>query len=205
MREAIKMLGHITGLFFNPETAWRNIKAELDKGLCNTAVLVIILALIPPVFGYIGTTTVGWQLGAGEPMKLTNSSAGTISVLYFIAIIVGINAVAMAIRWMSQTYEAEVKYRYALALSTFTAAPMLLIGVFEIYPVLWINFLIGLLALALSVRLLYTGVPIILDVDKDRGFLYSSSILAFGLIALVAMLALTALLWGFGLEPTLTQ
>ena len=199
------MLGHITGLFFNPETAWKNIKAELDKGSCNTTALVIFLALIPPVCGYIGTTTVGWQFGPGEPLKLTNSSAGTISVLYFLAIIVGINAVAMAIRWMSQTYGAEVKYRYSLALSAFTATPLLLVGIFEIYPVLWINFLIGLLALAVSVRLLYTGVPIILDVDKDRGFLYSSSILAFGLIALVAMLVVTALLWGFGLEPTLTR
>ena len=199
------MLGHITGLFFNPEAAWQNIKADLDKGSCNTTALVIVLALIPPVCGYIGTTTVGWQFGAGEPMKLTNASAGTISILYFFAIIVGINAVALSIRWMSQTYEAEVKYRYALALSAFTATPLLLVGVFEIYPVLWINFLVGLLALAVSVRLLYTGVPIILDVSKDRGFLYSSSILAFGLIALVAMLVVTALLWGFGLEPTLTR
>lgn len=199
------MLGHITGLFFNPEAAWKDIKAELDKGSCNTIALVIIFALIPPISGYIGTTTVGWQIGAGEPMKLTNSSAGTISVLYFLAIVVGINAVALAIRWMSETYEAKVGYRHALALSSFTAMPLLLVGIFELYPVLWLNFLVGLLALAVSVRLLYTGVPVVLDISKERGFLYSSSILAFGLIALVAMLVVTALLWGFGLEPTMTR
>lgn len=199
------MLGHITGLFFNPEKTWQNIKSDLDQGKCKTMVLVFFMALIPPVSGYIGTTMVGWQLGAGDPIKLTNQSAGYISVMYFLAIIVGINAVAMAIRWMSQTYEAEVSYQHALALSAFTAVPLLLVGIFEIYPVLWINFLVGLLALAVSVRLLFTGVPIILGVNKDRGFLYSSSILAFGLIALVAMLVVTALLWGFGLEPTLTR
>ena len=199
------MIGHITGLFFNPETAWQNIKRDLDSGTCKTNLLVVILALIPPISGYIGTTMVGWQLGAGDPVKLTNSSAGTISVLYFLAIIVGINAVAMAIRWMAQTYEADAKYSHALALSSFTAVPLLLVGIFEIYPVLWLNFLVGLLALSFSVRLLYTGVPIILAVDKDRGFLYASSILAFGLIALVAMLVVTALLWGFGLEPSLTS
>lgn len=199
------MLGHITGLFFNPETTWQNIKSELDEGTCNTMALVIVLALIPPICGYIGTTTIGWQFGAGEPMKLTSSSAGIISVLYFLAIIVGINAVAMAIGWMAQTYEAQVSYRHALALSTFTAMPLLLVGIFELYPVLWMNFLVGLLALAVSVRLLYTGVPVVLNISKERGFLYSSSILAFGLIALVAMLVITALLWGFGLEPTLTR
>lgn len=199
------MLGHITGLFFNPETTWQNIKSELDKGSCNTMALVIVLALIPPVCGYIGTTTIGWQIGAGEPMKLTSQSAGTIAVLYFLAIVVGINAVALAIGWMAQTYEAKVSYQHALALSAFTATPLLLVGVFEIYPVLWLNFLVGLLALAVSIRLLYTGVPIVLDISKERGFLYSSSILAFGLIALVAMLVISALLWGFGLEPTLTR
>lgn len=199
------MFSQITGLFLNPEDAWRSIKSELDKGTCNTVSLVVLLALIPPVCGYIGTTTIGWQIGAGEPMKLTSSSAGTIAVLYFFAIVVGINAVALAIGWMAQTYEAKVSYQHALALSTFTAAPLLLVGVFEIYPVLWLNFLVGLLALAVSIRLLYTGVPIVLNISKERGFLYSSSILAFGLIALVAMLVVTALLWGFGLEPTLTR
>ncbi|NNE63986.1 MAG: YIP1 family protein [Gammaproteobacteria bacterium] len=199
------MFSQITGLFFNPEDAWRSIKSELDKGTCNTVSLVVLLALIPPVCGYIGTTTIGWQIGAGEPMKLTSSSAGTIAVLYFFAIVVGINAVALAIGWMAQTYEAKVSYQHALALSTFTAAPLLIVGVFEIYPVLWLNFLVGLLALAVSIRLLYTGVPIVLNISKERGFLYSSSILAFGLIALVAMLVVTALLWGFGLEPTLTR
>lgn len=199
------MFGHITGLFINPENAWQNIKAELDKGSCNTMALVVILALIPPICGYIGTTTIGWQIGAGDPMKLTSESAGTIAVLYFIAIVVGINAVALAIGWMAQTYEAKVSYQHALALSAFTATPLLLVGVFEIYPVLWLNFLVGLLALAVSIRLLYTGVPIVLNISKERGFLYSSSILAFGLVALVAMLVVTALLWGFGLEPTLTR
>ena len=199
------MFAHITGLFFNPENAWRNIKAELDKGSCNTVLLVVFLALIPPVCGYIGTTTIGWQIGAGEPMKLTSSSAGTIALFYFLAIVIGINAVALAIGWMAQTYEATVSYQHALALSTFTAMPLLLVGVFEIYPVLWLNFLVGLLALAVSIRLLYTGVPIMLNISKERGFLYSSSILAFGLIALVGMLVVTALLWGFGFEPTLTR
>lgn len=198
------MFGQIFSLLINPEPTWKIIKKKLDEG-SNTIALMIVLAFIPPVSGYIGTTMVGWQLGAGDPIKLTSSSAATISILYFFAIIVGINTVALAIRWMAQTYESTVSYQHALALSCFTAVPLLLVGIFELYPVLWVNLLVGLLALALSVRLLFTGVPILLDVNKDRGMLYASSILAFGLIALVAMLAITALLWGFGLEPNLVR
>jgi hypothetical protein len=199
------MFGQIFSLLIDPEPTWKDIKKKIDEGASNTVVLMIVLAFIPPVSGYIGTTMVGWQLGAGDPIKLTSTSAATISILYFLAIIVGINAVALAIRWMAQTYESKVSYQHALALSCFTAVPLLLVGIFEVYPVLWVNFIVGLLALALSVRLLFTGVPILLDVNKDRGMLYASSILAFGLIALVAMLVVTALLWGFGLEPTLVR
>lgn len=199
------MIGQVLNLLIDPEPTWKNIKAKLDDGSSNILTIMILLSIIPPISGYIGTTMVGWQLGAGDPIKLTNTSAGTIAILYFFAIIVGINAVALAIRWMAQTYDSNVSHRHALALSFFTAAPLLLVGIFEIYPLLWLNFLVGLLALALSVRLLFTGVPIILDVNKDRGMLYASSILAFGLIALVAMLVITALLWGFGLEPTLVR
>ena len=199
------MIGQVLNLLIDPEPTWKNIKTKLDDGSSNILTIMILLSIIPPISGYIGTTMVGWQLGAGDPIKLTNTSAGTIAILYFFAIIVGINAVALAIRWMAQTYDSNVSHRHALALSFFTAAPLLLVGIFEIYPLLWLNFLVGLLALALSVRLLFTGVPIVLDVNKDRGMLYASSILAFGLIALVAMLVITALLWGFGLEPTLVR
>jgi len=199
------MFGHIVGILSNPETEWQKIRTKLDEGKCNTAMLVVVLALIPPVCGYIGTTVYGWQIGAGDPIKLTNQSAGLIALLYFGAIVVGINIVAMAIQWMGQTYETNVPFKNALALASFCAVPLLLIGVFEIYPVLWFNFLIGLLALAVSVRLLYSGVPIVLGVSKERGFLYASAILAFGLVALVALLAITVFLWGIGIEPTMAN
>jgi hypothetical protein len=60
---------------------------------------------------------------------------------------------------------------------------------------------IGLPALAYSVKLLYTGVPIMMEIDDDRGFLFSSSILAVGMVALVVMMAAMAILWFNGFAP----
>ena len=134
-KQEITMFGQIFSLLIDPEPTWKIIKKKIDGGSSNTIVLMIVLAFIPPVSGYIGTTMVGWQLGAGDPIKLTSSSAASISILYFLAIIVGINAVALAIRWMAQTYESKVSYQHALALSCFTAVPLLLVGIFEVY--LW--------------------------------------------------------------------
>ena len=57
------------------------------------------------------------------------------------------------------------------------------------------DFLIGLL------RLLYAGVPIMMEVPPERGFLYASAVLGLGLVALVAFLAGTIVLWDFGFAP----
>jgi hypothetical protein len=63
----------------------------------------------------------------------------------------------------------------------------------------------GLLALASSVYLLYSGVPILMNISEDKGFLMSSALLALGLVALVTLLAVTALFWGFGFHPEFTN
>ena len=105
---------------------------------------------------------------------------------------------------MGQTYVKKVGMSESVALAAFVAVPLLLVGVFEIFPVLWINFLVGLMALGYSVYLLYTGLPILMDIPPEKGFLYASAVLGLGMVALVTMLILTALLWGVGLQPTFT-
>ena len=75
----------------------------------------------------------------------------------------------------------------------------------EVYPLLWFNMLLGLPALAYTVYLLYTGLPIMMGISRDRGFLFSTAVLGVGLIALVALLTITVLLWGMGLQPVFTS
>ncbi|MHC4109302.1 MAG: hypothetical protein ACYSTY_14580 [Planctomycetota bacterium] len=47
--------------------------------------------------------------------------------------------------------------------------------------------------------------PIMMEIPRERGFLFSSAMLAFGLVTLVAMLAVTVLLWGAGFAPSFTS
>ena len=58
---------------------------------------------------------------------------------------------------------------------------------------------VGLVALAYSVYLLYTGVPILMHIPEERGFIYASSVVTCGLILLVIILAATAILWTNGI------
>ncbi len=199
------VLKHIWGLFVNPKREWVSIRNdECTVGKCYAA-HVMFLAAIPPISGFIGTTQFGWQIGAGDPVKLTLESAAMIAVAYYFAMLVGVFALGWMIHWMGKTYDAHVPLSQCVVLAAYTATPLFLIGIMELYPVLWLNMVVGIVALAYTVYLLYSGVPIMMDISEDRGFLFSSAVLAVGLVAFVALLAVTAILWGMGLEPQFTR
>lgn len=198
-------LTHALGLLTNPKQEWQKISQE-DNNIPGLIFgYVMILALIGPVAGYYGTTTSGWQIGTREAVKLTSESALTLAVLYYLAVVSAVIGLGLMVRWMCKTYGGNTSLNRCLALSAYVATPIFLVGIVELFPVLWINLLLGLFALAHSVFLLYAGVPVMMNITDDKGFLMSSSLLALGLVVLVSLLAITALLWGFGLQPEFTD
>ena len=195
---------HIIGLLSDPTRQWEKIREQYQSGSGNPVGHVLILALIPAISGYIGTTQVGWRIGVGEPIRITGDSAMSIAIIYYIALLVGIFSVGWVIHLLGKAYQVQKPLPLCIALAAYTATPLFLIGLMQVYPVLWLNMLMGLPALAYTVYLLYSGLPIMMEIPAERGFLYSSAVLAVGLVALVAMLAMTALLWGMGLQPVFT-
>jgi hypothetical protein len=198
------VLGHVWGLLFHPEEEWKNIRKEnctIGKCYCSH---VLLLAAIPPLAGYIGTTQVGWRVVSREVQRLTPDSALWIAILSYLTILVAVFTVGKLIHWMGQTYGAKQTLPQCIALAAYTATPLFLIGIMLVYPLLWFNLLVGLPALAYTVYLLYTGVPIVMGIPKERGFLFSSAVLAVGLVMLVAVLAATVILWDIGVGPVFT-
>jgi hypothetical protein len=196
-------LSHVWGLMTAPEQEWKAIKKErctIGKCYCSH---VLLLALIPAVAGYIGTTMVGWQVTSREVHRLTPDSALTIAILFYITMLVAVFTIGKLIHWMGQTYGSRQPLAQCIALAAYTATPLFLIGVMLLYPLLWLNLLLGLPALAYSVYLLYSGVPVMMGVSKERGFLFASAVLAVGLVVLVGVLAASVILWGVGLGPAL--
>lgn len=195
------IMGHVWGLFAHPEKEWKTIRKEnctIGRCYCSH---VFLLAAIPPIAGYIGTTQVGWQILTSEVHRLTHQSALWIAILSYLTILVAVFTIGKMIHWMGQTYGARRSLPQCIALAAYTATPLFLMGVMLLYPLLWLNLLIGLVALSYSVYLLYLGVPIVMGITKERGFLFASAVLAVGLVALVAVLAATVILWDIGIGP----
>ena len=197
-------LNHVWGIMTHPDEEWKDIRKErcsVTRCYCSH---VLLLAAIPAVSFYIGTTQIGWQIGAREAVKLTPNSALAIALLSYFTMLMAVFIIGKTIHWMGQTYGSKQTLPNAIALAAYTATPLFLIGIMALYPVLWLNFILGLPALGYSVYLLYAGVPVMMGVSKERGFLFSSAVLAVGLVMLVGVLAATVILWSWGVGPVFT-
>ena len=193
------------GLLFSPAKGWNAIKDRQYGAVLVFFTHTLPFALIAPLCGYYGTTGTGWKLGGGPPVKLTGESALQISMLYFIGMLVATLSVAWAVHWMARTYDAKQNFSDSLTLASLTATPLFLVGVVQLRPELWLNLMVGLPALAMSVAMFYSGVPVMLEISKERAFFFSKAMLGFGLVALVAMMIVTVLLWGAGFAPAFTR
>lgn len=195
------MIQNVVGLFINPDRAWRTIKArEASIGPMYLA-HVLVLAAIPAVSAYIGTTQVGWTIGTLEPVKLTQASALQMTFLTWLAMLAGVAVMGAFIHWMSRTYDSNPTLSECVIFAAYTATPLFIAGLSALYPNLWLAMTVGTAAICYTVYLLYQGIPIFMGIPKEEGFLFSSSILAVGLVVLVGMMATAVIFWGMGIGP----
>ena len=189
-------LQHMMGVLYHPKKEWRSIKSEHYSTMHIFLAQISILAAIPAVSLFIGTTQVGWSLTGSDYVRLAVGSALPAEVAFYVAMWVAVGIIAYSVHWMEKTYGGSVSFDECLVLTTFTATPLFVAGLAGLYPMLWFNVSVGLIALCYSVYLLYSGVPEIMQIPEERAFFFATSILTVGLVVLVGLLAATVILWG---------
>lgn len=195
------MIPHVWGLFTHPDQEWQEIRGEKESISHMYLSHVLILAAIPVVSAYIGTTQVGWSIAGGEAVRLTESSALQMTVLSYLAMLAGVAVMGAFIHWMSRTYDAQPSLTDSIVFAAYCATPLFIGGLAALYPNLWLAMAVGTAAVCYTAYLLYVGIPSFMNIPKDEGFMFSSSVLAVGLVVLVAIMAISVVLWGFGVGP----
>ena len=200
------MIQHTFGLLVRPSAQWRTV-ADLPESSFKTLVLYpCLFAIIPAVAWYYGTSQVGWTVGDhGETIKLTKQSARQICILFYLTMVACVVAIGYFIHWMSDTYGAESTLTKGIVIAGLTATPLFLAGAVGFYPVLWIDMLIGVAAVCWSVYLMYVGIPIVMNIPEERGFLFSSAVMGVSLVILICLMVGSVILWDFGAAPAFTD
>ena len=194
------ILNHIWGLYAHPKDEWHTIEKR-HESLMYSLMHILTISLIPSICGYYAAAHIGWTIGVGDPITISKSSASLMAISMYFALVFGVFSLAYLIQWMAKTFDSTPNFVQSLELAAYTATPVLMVGVAALYPVLWFVALAGMCAVAYSVYLLYSGVPIMMNIPEEKGFIYSSSVVTCGLVLLVAILAFTVIMWSMGFGP----
>lgn len=192
-------------LLYNTKETWLSIKSKNYSVSQIYLRFVIFMALIPVISAFIGSVYVGWDVNLEQKTKLTFDSALMLSVSAYVGILVGAYILARFVQWMGKTYGSDATVEDCFALIVYSATPLFLASVVSLYPILWLDSLITLAALAYSVKILFIGTPIMMNVNEDKGFLFTNSILAVAMVLTVGALAITVLFWAGGIAPEFTN
>jgi hypothetical protein len=200
------MIQHTFGLLVKPSSQWQEIAKLPDKSLNTLLLYPCIFALLPAVAWFYGTSQVGWTVGdASDATKLTVASARQISILFYFGMLGCVATIGYFIHWMADTYGADSTIAKGIVIAGLTATPLFITGLVGFQPVLWVDLLIGVVAVSWSVYLLYLGIPIVMGIPEERGFLFSSAVLAIAMVILICLMVASVLLWDMGAAPVFTD
>lgn len=200
------MIQHTFGLLVRPSHQWKIVSQLSESSLTALLLYPCIMAILPAVAWYYGTSQIGWSVGDhGEAIRLTAASARTICILFYFTMIACVAVIGYFIHWMSETYGADSSTTRGIVIAGLTATPLFVAGLVGFYPILWLDMLVGVVAVSWAVYLMYLGIPIVMNIPKERGFLFSSAILAIALVILICLMVGSVILWEFGAAPQFTD
>jgi len=100
------MIHHVVGLFTHPDQEWKEIRGDQEESISHMYLThTLILAAIPAVSAFIGTTQVGWVIGNRAPVMLTFESALWMTIMSYLAMLGGVAVMGAFVHWMARTYD----------------------------------------------------------------------------------------------------
>ncbi len=183
-------------LLFEPKQSLK----DADKTPANPLEIILytaLLALIPTIFGYMATVNTGWDLGVGEPFTIAAHKAIYIAIAAYVGFNVGVYAMGFGICWLAKTFDVTPSPVHCIELALLTSVPIFLAGFAALYPVLIVDLIIGMAAVAASVYLLYVGIPIFMHIPEEKGFVYSTWVASLGLIMIVVFIGVSIFIFSW--------
>jgi len=191
-------MNHVWGLFSHPDREMHVIRSENETVSHHYTHHVLLMAAVPGICAFIGTTQIGWGFDDGNIVKLSWTTGLALAVVFYALMLAGVAVMGRVIYWMARNYPQRPSLTHCMVFAGYVATPLFLSGVVALYPLVWLCALVGTLALFYTGYLLYIGIPTFLNINKEEGRSFSGSTLAIGVLLLEVLLALTVILWGYG-------
>jgi Yip1 domain len=156
----MELLRRVNGMLMTPHSEWPVIAQEKDQGNDEASALLIpyfaILALIPALGRFIGTSMVGWYA------PILPSLAG--ALVTYLSGCAMVYVLALIIDALAPNFGARKDFASALKLAVYSCTPVWLTGIFLLVPGLSFLVILGLY----GIYLLGVGLPILMRVPSEK-------------------------------------
>jgi len=167
------IVSRVKNILIDPKNEWAVIDGEPDEPMTILTGYVAILAAIPAVCGFIGTSIIGI---AGYRTGIIGGFFS--AVLSYVLTLVGVYVMAFIIDALAETFGGRKNFNSAFKVAAYAPTASWVAGVFALIPVLSVLAILGLY----SLYLLWLGLPLLMRVPQDKAIGYVIAVIVVAII-----------------------
>lgn len=183
----MNLVERVKAILLQPKAEWPKIEQEPgDAGFLYTN-YVCIVAAIPPVAHFIGTSLIGFG-----PYRIGLFAGLIWAVVAYVLGLVGVYVMALIIDFLAGSFGARRDFGNAMRVASYSPTAAWVAGVFSIIPILGILGILGLY----SIYLLHTGLAALMRPPADKAVIYTIAVIVAAFVIWMVIAAVPALLFG---------
>lgn len=181
----MNLLARVKAILVDPMAAW----AQIEKDVGDPALLlrryVAVLALIPPLAGFVGAALIGVVTPSGSVARasLFNGAAG--AIFGYVMSCATVLVLGLIIGLLAPLFGGRRDFNNAFKLAVYSFTPVWIAGIFLILPGLHFLVLVG----CYGAYLLWLGLPRLTKTPEDQSANFTAVIIAsaLGLLYIAAL------------------
>jgi hypothetical protein len=186
----MEIVSRVKNILVDPKNEWAVIDGEPDNPSDILKSYVAIVAAIPVVCGFIGTSIIG--IG---PYR-TGFFVGLIgSIIHYVLTLVGVFVIAFFIDTLAEMFGGRKNFNSAFKVAAYAPTAAWVAGVFTLIPVLSVLTILGLY----SLYLFYLGLPMLMRTPPEKAITYIVAVIVAAIIVWVVIFSLPMMLLGLRL------
>jgi len=160
-----KIIHTIQELLRNPTQFFLQLKEEQTTQMEITKTLLVQLAAIPAIAGFLGKVVIGQNVAYVHYYYVPFFSGLLWAIFLFVLSILGVYAVAFIVNIMAPKFGGVSDDVSAFKLTVYSYLPLFVLGVTGLIPALTGLHILGLY----GIYLFYLGLPTLMQVPEEKG------------------------------------
>ncbi len=187
------LIDRVKNIILTPKTEWPVIDREPGDAAYLFKNYVAILAAIPAICGFIGTSLIGFNVpGMGTLRMPVGSGLGNAILGYLLTFLI-VYAVALIVDALAPSFGGRKDLPSALKLTTYAYTPAWLCGFFFLIPGFRFLSILGLYGL----YLLWLGLPVLMKSPQEKSLLYAGAVVVCAIVLGVILGIIQGALFSF--------